>query len=70
MFLAAVYKSPQILWGDTDITELLGFKNKSILVGDLNAKHSFCKNKVSELSGLKVLEFRNLRSTMLYALDT
>jgi hypothetical protein len=39
MFLAAVYKSPEILWSGTDITELLGFRNKSILAGDLNAKH-------------------------------
>jgi cytochrome b561 len=26
-------------WSDTDITELSRFKNKSILVGDPNAKH-------------------------------
>jgi hypothetical protein len=28
MLLAAVYKSPQRLWSDTDVTELLGFRNK------------------------------------------
>jgi hypothetical protein len=39
MFLSVVYKSPQGLWSGTDITELLGFRNKSILAGDLNAKH-------------------------------
>jgi hypothetical protein len=39
MLLAAVYKSPQRLWSDTDITELLGFRNKSMLAGDMNAKH-------------------------------
>jgi hypothetical protein len=52
MLLAAVYKSPQRLWTDTDITELLGFRNKSILVGDLNDWNT----NVSNPSGLKLLE--------------
>jgi hypothetical protein len=39
MFLAAVYRSPQNLWSDRDITMLLGFRNTSILACDLNAKH-------------------------------
>jgi hypothetical protein len=39
MFVSVVYKSLQKLWCDTNITELLGFRNKSILAGDLNAKH-------------------------------
>jgi hypothetical protein len=39
LFLAAVYKSLQRLWSDKDITDLLGFRNKSTLAGDLNAKH-------------------------------
>jgi hypothetical protein len=37
----AVYKSPGRAWSDADITELLRFRRKSILAGDLNAKHSF-----------------------------
>jgi hypothetical protein len=37
LFLTAVYKSPQRLWSASDISELLGFRNKSILAGDLNA---------------------------------
>jgi hypothetical protein len=41
MFLSFVYKSPQRLWSDTDITDLLGLRNKSILAGDLNAKYPF-----------------------------
>jgi hypothetical protein len=41
MFLAAVYKSASRLWSDTDITELLRFRNKSVLAGDLNAKALF-----------------------------
>jgi hypothetical protein len=56
MFLAAVYKSQQKLWIDTDIRELLGFRKKSILAGDLNAKHPVWNSKVSNPSGLKLLE--------------
>jgi hypothetical protein len=56
MLLAAVHESLQRLWSETHITELLGFRNKSILAGDLNAKHSVWKSKVSNLSGLKLLE--------------
>jgi hypothetical protein len=41
VLLAAVYKSPGSAWSDVDITELLSFKPKSILVGDLNAKNPF-----------------------------
>jgi hypothetical protein len=40
MFLASAYKSPQRQRSDTDITELLNFRNASILASDLNAKHS------------------------------
>jgi hypothetical protein len=41
MLLAAVCKSPGHAWNDTDITKLLSFRHKSILAGDLNAKHPF-----------------------------
>jgi hypothetical protein len=41
LFLAAAYKFPRGLWSDTDFTELLGFRNKPTLAGDLNAKHPF-----------------------------
>jgi hypothetical protein len=40
MLLTALHKSPQRIWSDTDITELLLFRNKTILAIDLNAKHS------------------------------
>jgi hypothetical protein len=56
MFLAAVHKSPQRLWSDTDITELLSFRNKTILAGDLNTKHPVGNSKISNSSGLKPLE--------------
>jgi hypothetical protein len=56
MFLAALYKSPQRSWSDADIRELQGFRNNSILAGDLNAKHPVWDSKVSNPSGLKLLE--------------
>jgi hypothetical protein len=56
MLLAAAYKSLQCLWINTDITELLGFRKKSILAGDVNAKHPVWNSKISNPSGLKLLE--------------
>jgi hypothetical protein len=56
MFLAAVYKYPQRLWRNTDITELLGFRYKSILACDLNAKHPVWNSKVSTPSRFKLLK--------------
>jgi hypothetical protein len=56
MFLAAVYKSPQRLCSDKDITELLDFRNKSILACDLNSKHPVWNSKFSNPSGLMSLE--------------
>jgi hypothetical protein len=41
MFLEDIYKFPQRLWSNTDVTELSGSRNKSILVSDLNAKTLF-----------------------------
>jgi hypothetical protein len=54
VLLAAVYKSPGRIWSDTDIIELLSFRRKSILVGDLNAKNPFCNRAVSNPSGEKL----------------
>jgi hypothetical protein len=48
MFLAAVYKPLHRLWSDTDITELLRFRNKSILTSGLDAKHPVWNSKVSK----------------------
>jgi hypothetical protein len=39
----------------TDVTELLGFRDKSILADGLNAKHPAWNSKVSDPSGLKLL---------------
>jgi hypothetical protein len=44
------------MWSDTDITALLSFRSKSILTGDMNTKHPIWNIKVSNHSGLKLLE--------------
>jgi hypothetical protein len=54
--LAAVYKSPGRAWSDADVIELLSFRHKSVLAGDLNAKHPFWNSAVSNPSGVKLLE--------------
>jgi hypothetical protein len=41
LLLAAVYKSPGRAWSNAGISELLGYRYKSVLAGDLNAKHPF-----------------------------
>jgi hypothetical protein len=38
ILIAAVHKSPKRLWGDTDITKLLGSRNKFILAEDFDYK--------------------------------
>jgi hypothetical protein len=54
VLLAVVYKSQNHTWCDTDISELLGFRNKLILADDLNAKHPFWNSAVSNPSGEKL----------------
>jgi hypothetical protein len=56
MLLASVYKSPLRAWRDADITEPLNLRTKSILAGDLNAKHHVWNSKASNPSGLKLLD--------------
>jgi hypothetical protein len=56
LLLAAVYKSPGKAWRDADTTELLKFRHKSVLAGDLNAKHPFWNSAVSNPSGKKLLD--------------
>jgi hypothetical protein len=50
MLLPALYKSPQRIWSDTDITELFLFRNKTFLAIDLNAKHSDWNSRFNPLS--------------------
>jgi hypothetical protein len=54
VLLAAVYKSPGCSWSDIYITELLSFRPKSILAGDLNAKNPFWNSTVLNSSGDKL----------------
>jgi hypothetical protein len=56
MLLVSVYKSSLRAWRDVDITELLNLRSKSILAGDLNAKHPAWNSKVSYPSCLKLLD--------------
>jgi hypothetical protein len=56
VLLAAVYKSPGHAWNDADIVELLSFRHKSLLAGDLNAKHPVWNGVVSNYSGAKLLD--------------
>jgi endonuclease/exonuclease/phosphatase family metal-dependent hydrolase len=56
VLLAAVYRSPGRTWTDTDITELLSFRDKCILAGDLNSKHPSWNSVVSNPSGEKLLQ--------------
>jgi hypothetical protein len=41
VLLATAYKSSGHAWDDADMIELLSFRHKSVLAGDLNAKHPF-----------------------------
>jgi hypothetical protein len=41
VLLASFYKSPVRAWSNAEITELLSFRRKSILAGDLNSEHPF-----------------------------
>jgi hypothetical protein len=60
ILLASVYKSPGRAWSDADITELLSFRSRSILAGDLNAKRPFWNSPVSNPSGEKLMAFFDL----------
>jgi hypothetical protein len=56
VLLASLYKSLLRVWRDADVTELLNLRMKSILAGDLNAKHPVWNSQVSNPSGLKLLD--------------
>jgi hypothetical protein len=56
ILIGAVYKSPRRHWNDADITELLSFRHKCILAGDLNAKQPSWNSAVSNPSGQKLLQ--------------
>jgi hypothetical protein len=54
--LAADYSSPGRIWTAADIPELLSFRDKCILTGDLNAKHPFWSSAVLNPSNEKLLQ--------------
>jgi hypothetical protein len=56
MLLASLYKSPLRAWRDADIRELVNLRTNSIFAGDLKAKHPVWNSKVSNPSGLKLLD--------------
>jgi hypothetical protein len=60
VLLTSVYKSLGRAWSDSDITELLSFRRRSILAGDMNAKHTFWNSGVSNLSDEKLMALLNL----------
>jgi hypothetical protein len=60
VLLTAVYKSPGRASSDADIIEPLSFRRKSILAGDLNAKHPFWNSIVSHPSGVKLLNLLHI----------
>jgi hypothetical protein len=65
--LAAVYKSPGRDWIDADITELLSFKRKSTLGGDLKTKNSFWNTAITNPSGEKQLSLFDVHEFKLSA---
>jgi hypothetical protein len=60
VLLTSVYKSPGRAWSNADITELLTFRRRYILAGDLNAKHPFWNSAVSNPSGEKLMALFDL----------
>jgi hypothetical protein len=60
MLLTAECKSPDHAWNDADITELLSCRHKSLLAGDMNAKHPFWNGVVSNPSVARLLNLLNL----------
>jgi hypothetical protein len=55
VLLAAVYKLPGHAWNDADIIQLLSFRRKLLLAGDLNAKLPFWNRLDSNPSCEKLL---------------
>jgi hypothetical protein len=60
LVIASVYIIPGRAWRDADITQLLSFRSKSFLAGDLNAKHPFWNSAVSNTSYEKLLASSDL----------
>jgi hypothetical protein len=60
VLLAAVYKSSCHAWNNAEIVELLCFRHKSLLAGDLNSKHPFLKSVFTYSSDAKLLNLLHI----------
>jgi hypothetical protein len=60
ILLACVCKSLGSAWSEAVISEIISYKRKSILAGDLNAKHPFWNSEISNLSGEKLMALFDL----------
>jgi hypothetical protein len=47
ILLAGVYKTPSHAWIDAYLTDVLGFRRKTVMAGDLNAKNQMWNRVVS-----------------------
>jgi hypothetical protein len=56
ILLATIHKPPARAWSETVVIELLNFRNKSLMAGDLNAKNPVWNGRVSKLSGDRLLD--------------
>jgi hypothetical protein len=68
ILLASAYKSSGRAWSDADIIEILSFRRKSILAGDLNAKQPFWNSALSNTSGEKLMALFDLSEFEISAL--
>jgi hypothetical protein len=59
VLLTAIYKSSDQAWNDADI-ELLSFRRKPLLAGDLNAKHKFWNSVFTNSSSAKLLNLLHI----------
>jgi hypothetical protein len=69
VIVEAVSKSPGHTWNDTDINEILSFRHKSLLAGNLNAKHPFWNSIISNSSGAKLLNLLHINEFEISALQ-
>jgi hypothetical protein len=60
VLLASLYKSPGHAWIYAVITELLSVRRKSVLAGDLNAKHPLWNSAVPNPSGERIMALFDL----------
>jgi hypothetical protein len=62
VLLAVLYTSPSLAWSEADVTELLIFRHKSLVAGDLDVKYPLENSAASNASGEKLLELIDINS--------